>query len=276
MVDKIFEAFSSIIDQVKKNELAPNKIYGAERHERNYLITEQLFRYADDLNRSISELRNLNRELNEAYIDTIHRLAVAAEYRDNETGDHIHRMSLYSAVLAKGYGLSDEKIQNLRYAAPMHDIGKIGIPDHIMLKPGKLTKQEFEVMKTHTTIGAKILADSKAEVLQIAQKIALSHHEKWNGKGYPQGLSKEKIPLEGRIVGLIDVFDSLTSKRSYKDVYPIEVALDIIRKEKEKHFDPDLVEIFFDNIDEIISIKKEKMTAGEFKWSERDVSKEMK
>ncbi|MBW2091617.1 MAG: HD domain-containing protein [Deltaproteobacteria bacterium] len=256
MVDNTPTIFSSVIDQIKKNKLSPSEVHEiAETHERNYLLVQQLFRYADDLNRNISELRNLNRELKEAYIDTLHRLAVAIEYRDSETGDHIQRMGQYCTVIARGCGFSDNIIQNLRYAAPMHDIGKIGIPDHILLKPGKLTAKEFEIMKTHTTIGANILADSKAEVLQVAQKIALSHHEKWNGKGYPQGLSKDKIPLEGRIVGLIDVFDSLISKRPYKDVYPIDVALDIIHKEKEEHFDPELVEIFFDNIDEIISIK---------------------
>ena len=139
----------------------------------------------------------------------------------------------------------------------MHDVGKIGIPDNILMKPGKLTDEEFDFMKTHTTIGAKILVDSKAEILQLAQKIAISHHEKWNGRGYPQGLAGDTIPLAARIVGLTDVFDALTSKRPYKDPFPVEVALDIIKKERGEHFDPDVVNVFFENIDEILKIKDE-------------------
>jgi putative two-component system response regulator len=139
----------------------------------------------------------------------------------------------------------------------MHDVGKIGIPDNILMKPGKLTDEEFDFMKTHTTIGAKILVDSKAEILQLAQQIAISHHEKWNGRGYPQGLAGDTIPLAARIVGLTDVFDALTSKRPYKDPFPVEVALDIIKKERGEHFDPDVVDVFFENIDEILKIKDE-------------------
>ena len=139
----------------------------------------------------------------------------------------------------------------------MHDVGKIGIPDNILMKPGKLTDEEFDFMKTHTTIGAKILVDSKAEILQLAQQIAISHHEKWNGRGYPQGLAGDTIPLAARIVGLTDVFDALTSKRPYKDPFPVEVALDIIKKERGEHFDPDVVNVFFENIDEILKIKDE-------------------
>ena len=139
----------------------------------------------------------------------------------------------------------------------MHDVGKIGIPDNILMKPGKLTDEEFDFMKTHTTIGAKILVDSKAEILQLAQQIAISHHEKCNGRGYPQGLAGDTIPLAARIVGLTDVFDALTSKRPYKDPFPVEVALDIIKKERGEHFDPDVVNVFFENIDEILKIKDE-------------------
>jgi putative two-component system response regulator len=138
----------------------------------------------------------------------------------------------------------------------MHDVGKIGVPDNILMKPGKLTDEEFEVIKTHSIIGANILAHSKAEVLKLAEQIALSHHEKWNGRGYPQGLSDDNIPLAARIVGLADVFDALTSKRPYKDPYTVEVALDIIEEERGEQFDPDIVDVFLKNIDEILKIKE--------------------
>jgi len=203
------------------------------------------------------ELKAANQELQESYLDTIHRLVMAAEYKDETTGDHIIRMSSYSALIAEKVGLPAEAVQNIQYAAPMHDIGKIGIPDNILMKPGKLTDEEFDFMKTHTTIGATILADSKAEVLQLAKQIALSHHEKWNGRGYPQGLAGDTIPLAARIVGLADVFDALTSKRPYKDPFPVEVALDIIKKERGQDFDPDVVDVFFENLDEILKIKAE-------------------
>jgi putative two-component system response regulator len=157
----------------------------------------------------------------------------------------------------------------------MHDVGKIGIPDNILLKPAKLTDEEHEIMKTHTTIGAKILANSKAKVIRLAQIIAISHHEKWNGKGYTQGHSGEKIPLVGRIVALADAFDAMTSKRPYKDPYPVEVAFDIIKKERGQHFDPEAVDAFLKNTDGILKIKAEVGSAddvdlADFTWSERD------
>ena len=167
------------------------------------------------------------------------------------------RMARYSALISERLGLPAGDVQNILYAAPMHDVGKIGIPDSILLKPGKLTAEEFEIMKSHTTIGAKILGNPEAEILKIAEQAALSHHEKWNGKGYPQGLSGDEIPLFGRIAGLADVFDALTSRRPYKDPFPAEVAFEIIREERGKHFDPDLVDVFLENIDEVLQIKAE-------------------
>jgi len=192
-----------------------------------------------------------------------------------KTGDYIVRMSRYSALVAEKLGLPDKEVKNILYAAPMHDIGKIGIPDSILTKPDKLTDEEFDIMKTHTSIGAKILANSKAEILQTAQKIAISHHEKWNGKGYPLGHSGTKIPIIGRIVSISDTFDALTSRRPYKDPYPIEVAIKIIKKERGQQFDPDVVDIFLANMDEILKIKNEvglskDVSLSDFSWSERD------
>ncbi len=268
---------TSNIDQLKKYADDLNKVYKSEKQKRKELqaANKQLVKYADDLSKTFTELKAAYQELQEACLDTIHRLVLAAEYKDEDTGDHIVRMSRYSALIAEKLGLPAEEVQNIQYAAPMHDVGKIGIPDSILMKPGKLTDDEFEIIKTHTTMGAKILANSKAEILKIAELIALSHHEKWNGKGYPQGLASDTIPLAARIVGLADVFDALISKRPYKDPFPVEVALDIIKKERGEHFDPAVVDVFLENIDEFVKIKEgvgpaEDVSMTDFTWSERD------
>lgn len=252
-------AGSSDADQLKKYAKDLAEVYKSEKQKRKELeaANQQLVKYADDVKKSISELKAAHQELQEASLDTIHRLVLAAEYKDEDTGAHIVRMSRYSALIAEKLGLPDRDVQNILYAAPMHDVGKIGVPDSILMKPGKLTDEEFEIIKTHTIIGAKILTDSKAEVLKVAEQVALSHHEKWNGEGYPQGLHGDSIPLAGRIVAIADVFDALTSKRPYKKPFPLEVALDIIRKERGEHFDPDVVDVFLENIEEILNIKEE-------------------
>jgi len=221
------------------------------------------------------ERERAHRELKDAYIDTISRLGLAAEYKDEDTGDHIVRMSRYSALLGEVLGLPAQQVQTLFYAAPMHDIGKIGIPDSILLKPGKLTDEEFRIVQTHTLIGAKILSNPRGEVLCFAGEIALSHHEKWNGKGYPHGLAGDDIPLTARIVGIADVFDALTSVRPYKNPYPPDVALDIIRKERGEHFDPDITDAFLENAEKILRIRHDVSSVDDvpltdFRWSERD------
>jgi len=181
---------SSNTDQLKKYADDIAKVYQSEKQKRKELQTanEQLVKFADDLNKTVMDLRASNRELQAAYLDTIHRLVLAAEYKDEDTGDHIVRMSRFSGVIAEKLGLPAGEVEDILYAAPMHDIGKIG----------KLTDDEFEFMKTHAQIGAKILANAKAPILRLGQQIAISHHEKWNGRGYPQGHAGEKIPLVGR------------------------------------------------------------------------------
>ena len=218
------------------------------------LANRQLKKYAQDLRTTVSTLELVNKELQDAYYDTIHRLVLAVEYKDKFTGTHIMRMSRYSALLAKKIGLSNKEVLNIFYAAPMHDVGKIGIPDTIISKSSKLTTDEFNLMKKHTTIGAEILNNSKSHILMIAQEIALSHHEKWNGAGYPFGLAKDKIPLSARIVALADTFDVLISKRSYKDPFPVDIASSIISGERGKHFDPEVVDAFEHNVNEIVAI----------------------
>lgn len=219
--------------------------------------------------------RQAHENLKESYVDSIHRLVMAAEFKDEDTGDHIIRIGRYCPLIAEQLGLSTEFIDTIYYAAPMHDIGKIGIPDRILLKPGRLDDDEFDIIKTHTQIGARLLSRSKSKILQMAEEIAFSHHEKFNGKGYPQQLSGADIPISGRIVAIADTFDAITSKRPYKDPYPPEVALAILQKERGGHFDPDVLDIFVANFAKILEIRGEIGTvAGEsfqdYVLSERD------
>lgn len=177
-------------------------------------------------------------QLEEAQIEMLERLALSAEYRDDDTGQHIERVGVRSAALAKALGLPDSEVELLRRAAPLHDLGKIGIPDSILLKPGRITDEEYEHMKAHTLIGAKILADGHSEMVQVAECIALSHHERWDGSGYPHGLKGDQIPLAGRIVAVVDVYDALTSVRPYKSAWSKQAALELILQSAGQHFDP--------------------------------------
>ena len=211
------------------------------------------------LRKSLDEMVDAQRRTYKAYLDTIRRLAIAAEYRDEGTAAHIMRMSNYSAVLAKGYNLPPGQVEIILHASPMHDVGKIGIPDGILLKKGKLEDKEWEIMRQHTIIGARILKDSNSDFLKAGEEIAASHHEKWDGSGYPGGLKGKDIPLYGRICAVADVFDALTTTRPYKEAFSNEAAYDIIRKGRETHFDPEVVDIFFDKIDEIEAVQKKYM-----------------
>lgn len=175
-------------------------------------------------------------------------LIAAMQHRDGETGSHIKRIGLYSMILAKALGSSDYDAQQIRLAAPMHDIGKIGVPDAVLLKPGKLTAEEFAAISQHTTIGASILADATSSLLKLARSIALSHHEKWNGTGYPFGLKKEAIPLSAQIVAVVDVYDALTHNRVYRPAFAENKALEIMREGRGKHFSPELFDVFYQSL----------------------------
>lgn len=203
------------------------------------------------------EVDKATREIRERERDAIYRLTSAAEFRDPETGEHIQRMAHYSKHIAVNLGLSEEQQTLILEAAPMHDIGKVGIPDGILLKPGRLDAEEFDIMKQHTTIGHKILEDSPSKLLQIAAEIAYTHHEKFNGAGYPRGLVGEDIPLFGRIVAVADVFDALTSSRPYKPAWPLERATSLLRDESGKHFDPQCIDAFFENWDRVMEIREQ-------------------
>lgn len=186
----------------------------------------------------------------------IRRLGRAAEFKDNETGNHVLRMSHYARIIALAHGLGEEAANIIFNTAPMHDIGKIGIPDAILLKPGKLDAAEWEVMYQHPIMGAEIIGKHDNELLETARIIALTHHEKWNGSGYPQRLQGQDIPLEGRIVAVADVFDALVSVRPYKSAVPVEQALQYLYEQSGKHFDPTLIEAFKSAMPEILRIKE--------------------
>lgn len=199
-------------------------------------------------------VRARTEELRESRLQVVQRLGRVAEYRDNETGMHIIRMSQVSVLLARSIGWAEGMCELMLHASPMHDIGKIGIRDAILLKPGKLTPEEFEIMKTHVTIGADMLDGDGSELLKLARTIALAHHEKWDGSGYPNGLAREDIPLAGRIVAVADVFDALTSSRPYKKAWPVDEAVAFVKENAGKHFDPEVVTHFLLRLPEILAI----------------------
>jgi putative two-component system response regulator len=189
-------------------------------------------------------VRERTHELELARLETLERLALAAEYRDDDTHEHAQRVGRTAARLAAELGWADDEIEQLRRAAPLHDVGKIGISDSVLLKPGALTSEEFALIKRHTTMGAQILSGSESTTLRLAEEIARTHHERWDGSGYPAGLAGDQIPISGRIVALADVFDALTHDRPYKQAWPLDRALEEIRSLAESQFDPRLAELF--------------------------------
>ena len=195
------------------------------------------------------------KELRETRLEIIQRLGRAGEYRDNETGMHVIRMSKGCHRLALSIGLSEGHAEQIFQASPMHDVGKIGIPDNILLKPGKLDEEEWKIMKSHAEIGGDIIGEHDFGLMIMAREIALTHHEKWDGSGYPKGLRAEQIPIEGRIAAICDVFDALTSERPYKKAWPVEDAMAFITEQSGQHFDPNLVEHFTLIFDQILKIK---------------------
>ena len=190
-----------------------------------------------------------------AHLDTVERLAIVAEYKDRITARHIERMSHYCAVIARGLKLPPGEVELIQHASRMHDLGKIAVPDMILAKPGSLDTREWAVMREHAVIGGSILADSDSDLLKAGRIIALSHHERWDGSGYPQGLKGEAIPLWGRICAVADTFDAVTSERSYKPAYSNDIALQILREERGRQFDPRIVDVFLEHLDEIVAIQ---------------------
>ena len=226
---------------------------------RNLLRLKEFSDFLKDHNRLLeAEVQARTKDLQNAFVESIFTLMRASEYRDDETGAHVKRISYYTKVLAEAIGMDEEFCERIFYASPMHDIGKIGIPDHILLKPGSFTPEEWEIMKTHTSIGHDILSGNSSPYLQMGQEIALNHHERWCGGGYPRDIKGEEIPLPARIMQLADVYDALRSKRPYKEAFSHEKTVEIITqgdgRTDPSHFDPKLLEAFKQCVDKFAEI----------------------
>jgi putative two-component system response regulator len=284
--DFIGDEMDSLVEKLKSTKtdikLAWDivKVTEAEKQD----LQAQLFRYAEDMHKLIAErdlfaidesekkaaysqLERFNRDfmllmkqkeksykaLELSHLDTIRYLAAAAEFKDDDTGEHIVRMSRFSYVIARAYGQDENYCSLLEQASPMHDIGKIGIPDNVLKKPGKLTEQEWECMRKHPEYGANILSGSEVPLIQMAAEVALTHHEKFDGSGYPSKLIGDQIPLSGRIVALADFFDAVTMDRCYRPAFSDEEALNMVIGNSGTHFDPDVVKAFLSVSDEIIN-----------------------
>ncbi len=228
----------------------------SENRAFNLRMQQEVLKQTKELLDTISRLERTEMRIRRSQEETIYRLARAAEFRDNETGRHLQRMSHYSAILARKTGLDHDHCELIRIASPMHDIGKIGIPDQILYKNGKHTPEEFEVMKQHAEMGYTILKGSHSELLDTAAIIAWTHHEKFDGSGYPRGLTGGAIPFEGRVVAIADVFDALTSKRVYKPAFSVEKSQSIMNDGMGKHFDPSLLGLFWESMDEVLEIRQ--------------------
>jgi len=218
--------------------------------KKNFLSQPDIY-----IDMQISLIKERNMELELLRTETIQCLSRAAEYKDNKTGEHILRMAAYCKCMAILSGLDKSYVDRIEAAAPMHDIGKIGIPEHILLKEGKLDAGEWHLIQQHPEIGAKIIGDNQqSKLMNMALVISLTHHERWDGSGYPKGLKADEIPIEGRIVGICDVFDALISKRPYKSAWPIEKIRLHIEEQKEKHFDPELATLLLDHFSDFLAI----------------------
>jgi len=227
----------------------------------NDLLKNYRIELESEITRRTKDLKHAFEKIKAASLDTIYRLSIASEYKDDNTGAHIKRISGYSAAVARRMGLDGSMIETILYASPLHDVGKIGIPDRILMKPGKLDPAEWKIMQQHSVIGARILQGSDAEFIRLGETIAHYHHEKWDGSGYPDQLKGNEIPIAARIVAIADVFDALISRRPYKKPFSLENSLAIIREGRGSHFDPEVVDAFFAIQPEILALKEQNKNA---------------
>jgi len=257
-------AYGYVIKPLDRNEVLLNvanglHLRGLEMGNRRH--REELEQLVEERTRKLQEtirkLLETEKELSISREETIQRLAMAAEFRDDETALHTVRMGSFCQILAIRAGLPPADCELIRSASPLHDVGKIGTPDNILLKPGKLTAEEFVIIKKHAEIGHRLLSNSSSTMLETGAIIAWTHHEKFNGSGYPRGLAGESIPIEGRIAAVCDVFDALTSDRVYKKAYPVDKAVEIMMEGRGNHFDPVLLDLFMNSMDEVLAIKDE-------------------
>lgn len=242
--DGIVISYGTLIDVTKEMQLEETLVE----------VQTELEFHKENLESLVEER---TQELQKAQMDVLTRLTQAASFRDGVTGDHIKRLSRYCYVLGSSCGLSKKANSILFHAVPMHDVGKLGIADSILQKPGALSSDEFEIIKTHCHVGSDLLSKGKSSLLQVAQSIALSHHERWDGSGYPNGLTDRKIPLSSRITSICDVFDALISERPYKRAWHFDEAVDEIRRQRNIHFDPHLVDLFVKKIPQIKQVYQE-------------------
>jgi len=241
---------------VRMASLLRMKKYHDELKDYQEHLSQMVAERTSALRAALGDLEHARQATVQAHMETIHKLSAAAEYKDEDTASHIMRMSRYCAAIATAHGMNEDEVDLILNSSPMHDIGKMGIPDAILLKPGKLDEEEWEVMRRHTIIGASILRGGSSKYLDAGADIALSHHEKWDGSGYPRGLAGEDIPLCGRICALADVFDALTTKRPYKNALSNERALEIMAAGRGSHFDPALYDLFLENLDQVLAIQQ--------------------
>lgn len=257
-------AYGYVVKPFTRNELLINVTNALRRRrleieslEHREQLVETIRERTAELWNTVQRLDRMDARLRSSVEEMVLRLSLAAELRDEETAWHIERMSRYSALLARLAGLDSERCDEILLASRLHDAGKIGVADRILRKPGKYTPAEFEAMKRHAEIGRGLFAGSTAELLQLSGLIAWTHHERWDGSGYPRGLSGDAIPVEGRIAAIGDVFDALLSKRPYKPAMPLGPAVDVMRDGRGKHFDPELLDVFLGSLDEALAISQE-------------------
>ncbi|MEA2179439.1 MAG: cyclic di-GMP phosphodiesterase [Solirubrobacteraceae bacterium] len=239
----------------RMGNLLESRALHVQLRRHNDLLEETVRNRTAELEQAIGRLELAERDRRLAQEETIHRLALAAEFRDDETSRHIERMSRYCAILGERVGLSADETELLRMASKMHDIGKLGIPDAILRKPGPLTPEEFEVMKAHAEIGHQILHGSESQLASTAAMLAWTHHEKLDGSGYPRGLQGDEIPVEGRIAAIADVFDALTTDRVYRKAFPLREAVSIMRDGRGTHFDSALLDLFLNSLDAVLATR---------------------
>lgn len=255
-------AYGYIIKPFETNELLINvanalrrRTLEIENRAHRERLQDMVRSRTAELWNAVAQLENAEKELRLSQEETIQRLSLAAEFRDDETARHIQRMSRFCGMLARNAGFDEQESEQIRVASIMHDVGKIGIPDRILLKPGGLNEEEREIMQQHTEIGYRILSGSSSELLKCATQIAWTHHEKMDGSGYPRGLAGTKIPVRGRIAAIADVFDALTTDRVYRKAFPLGQAIDIMKEGRGTHFDAELLDIFLGSLDEALNIK---------------------
>jgi putative two-component system response regulator len=256
-------AYGYMVKPVGSGELlinVANALHRRRRESHNRRVLDRLRsavqKRTEELAEALQDVELAETKVWVSQAETIFRLARLVEFRDEETGQHLHRMSSYCEIIARHIGLSEEERERVRLASQLHDVGKVAVPDSILLKRGKLTDAEFEVIKGHAETGYKMLAGSSAEVVQLGASIARTHHERWDGGGYPRGLVCEEIPLEGRIAAVADVFDALTSDRVYRSAMPVKSATKMMLDQRGKHFDPDVLDMFIAHAPEVETIRR--------------------